>query len=207
MATVKAPLFGLDASGTIAKAIVFSKWKGRQYVRRHAIPANPQSVLQTGVRAVFKFVTQDYTNLSAGDKAKWDALGEADNITPLNAQIRDAIDRARRNLGWREDPEDAGADAIDAHSAFTATAAPKSIILAWTDSVDADFDYCTAIYRSSADDITGIISELIAVVAKGVLTYTDKALTTGDTWYYKVRPLDKGGKLGTLSAEAHATVA
>jgi len=43
MARTTAPLFSLDASGTIAKAITFSKWRGRQYVRRHAIPKNPQS--------------------------------------------------------------------------------------------------------------------------------------------------------------------
>jgi len=40
---VTGPLYSQDASGTIGKAIVFSKWKGRNYVRKHVKPANPQS--------------------------------------------------------------------------------------------------------------------------------------------------------------------
>ena len=50
MARTKGPLFSLDASGTIAETIVYSKWKGRNYVRRHTIPYNPQSPKQVNVR-------------------------------------------------------------------------------------------------------------------------------------------------------------
>lgn len=41
----------LDASGTIAKTLTASKWKGRNYIRQRVIPLNPQSPAQQEVRA------------------------------------------------------------------------------------------------------------------------------------------------------------
>ncbi len=46
MAKVTGPLMSLDASGTVANTAVFSKWKGRNYVRLRVIPQNPQSAGQ-----------------------------------------------------------------------------------------------------------------------------------------------------------------
>lgn len=46
MAKVSGPLLSMDASGQIGKAMVFSKWKGRNYVRNYVRPANPQTPAQ-----------------------------------------------------------------------------------------------------------------------------------------------------------------
>lgn len=51
MAKVTSPLMSLDASGSIAGAITFSKWKGRNYVRQLVIPANPRTAGQQAARA------------------------------------------------------------------------------------------------------------------------------------------------------------
>jgi hypothetical protein len=51
MAKVTAPLMSLDASGTVAKTAVFSKWKGRNYVRLHVTPMNPNTTSQKVVRS------------------------------------------------------------------------------------------------------------------------------------------------------------
>ena len=53
MAKPTAPLLSFGASGTLAKTLVYSKWKGRPYTRRHVIPANPQTTAQTLTRDVF----------------------------------------------------------------------------------------------------------------------------------------------------------
>lgn len=50
-AKVSTPLMSLDASGSVAKAITFSKWKGRNYVRQLVIPANPRTSGQQTTRA------------------------------------------------------------------------------------------------------------------------------------------------------------
>lgn len=51
MAKVTSPLMSLDASGSIAGALTFSKWKGRNYARQLVIPANPQTTGQQVNRA------------------------------------------------------------------------------------------------------------------------------------------------------------
>lgn len=46
MAKVTGPLMSLEATGTIGDALTFSRWVGRPYVRRYAVPSNPQTLLQ-----------------------------------------------------------------------------------------------------------------------------------------------------------------
>lgn len=52
MAKVTGPLMSLDASGSVAETITFSKWKGRNYVRQRIVPANPQTSDQLAGRSI-----------------------------------------------------------------------------------------------------------------------------------------------------------
>jgi len=201
MVRLKAPLFSLGASGTIGKAVVFSNWKGRSYARRHAIPANPNSGLQVGIRAVFKFTAQNYTHLLTADLTDWTGLAAADNITPLDAQIRDAVTRARRNLGWRENVTDADPGAIDAPTAGTATVQPKTLVVGWTDPGANKPDSCFALYGSTVTGFTPDISNLIGVVEKSTFSFTYTHLVSGTPYYFRCRGISKSGKLGTLLAQ------
>jgi hypothetical protein len=53
MAKVTSPLFSFSASGQVGKAIVYSSWKGINYVRRYVIPANPDTAAQQVIRGYF----------------------------------------------------------------------------------------------------------------------------------------------------------
>lgn len=53
MAKITGPLMSLGASGSLAKTLVASKWKGRPYMRQHVVPANPQSAAQSTTRNTF----------------------------------------------------------------------------------------------------------------------------------------------------------
>ena len=52
MAKVTGPLLSLDASGTIANTMTFSKWKGINYVRQRVIPTYTNTVEQVAVRDI-----------------------------------------------------------------------------------------------------------------------------------------------------------
>lgn len=52
MAKVTGPLLSLDASGSIASTMVFSRWKGINYVRQRVIPTYTNTALQITVRAL-----------------------------------------------------------------------------------------------------------------------------------------------------------
>jgi len=205
MATTKAPLFSLDASGTLADAIVFSKWKGRTYVRRHAIPSNPRSALQVGMRSVFGFITQDFSSLTSNEKAEWDALAAPDNITQLNAQVRDAQKRARRNEGWRQGPAETPGSTPDPPTTPVAIAQNKSVDLSWTRPVGTQGDYCAAVYLKTADTITGVIGELVKVVVVTTIAVTILNLVNGVEVFLEIREMNTDGEFGTLSASINVT--
>lgn len=87
MAKLTGPLFSMDASGSFAGAMVFSKWKGRNYARQLVIPSNPHSADQEAARnhvrtsgSAQKFVnvnTQINANLVVADKAEIQAVTPA----------------------------------------------------------------------------------------------------------------------------------
>lgn len=205
MATTKAPLFGFDASGGLAGSIVFSKWKGRTYVRQLVTPSNPRSGLQVGMRSVLKFITQAYSSLSDAIKAEWAALAASDNITAMNAQVRDAQTRARVNSGWRKGPSETPLTTIDAPTGGAAAAAPKSLNCSWTRPASNQGDYSAALYMSTTTGFTPDISNLVAVQDVTDVTVTIPNLTTGTAYYFKVRETSGAGELGTLSSQFTGT--
>lgn len=90
---VTAPLFSLDASGTLGKAIVASKWKGRNYMRRHVVPSNPRSNGQTANRAMMAFLSQYWDQMTTLNQALWDELAAQGNFSPFNAYVRYNLNR------------------------------------------------------------------------------------------------------------------
>lgn len=84
MAKVKGPLFSLEASGSVAKTVVYSKWKGRQYVRQHTIPLNPQSEKQVNVRTAMTLLVAYWQTLADPVKALYIAEGKQFNYSGFN---------------------------------------------------------------------------------------------------------------------------
>ena len=204
MASVKGPLMSLDASGSIADTITFSKWKGRNYVRQLVIPANPKSGLQVGVRSAFKFITQIWSTLSAGIQANWEELAAPDSITPLDAMVRYDQIRARQFFGMKQDPTFAEGAVEAAPAGPAATAQPKSLALAWTDSIGAD-DWCTEVFMLAGGVVTPSPANRIAIVPAGVQALQVLGLTTGIVYHFKLRGNETGGTGGTQTADFTGT--
>lgn len=94
MARVTAPLMSLDASGSIAKTLVASKWKGKNYMRIRVIPYNPKSAYQTGIRltqslGVMYFTKGSYVSASA--KTWWNTYAEGMGMSGWNRFLKQFI--------------------------------------------------------------------------------------------------------------------
>lgn len=87
MAKPTAPLLSFGASGTLAKTMVYSKWKGRPYVRRHVIPANPKTVAQTLTRDTFGSANAIWKISPAIFQEPWDRFATGQVLTGRNAMI------------------------------------------------------------------------------------------------------------------------
>lgn len=207
MAGVKGPLFSLDASGTIGDAIVFAKWKGRNYVRRHAIPANPKSVGQVSVRAMMKFLSQYWVSLSDAEQVDWETRAAATNISPFNAFVAYNMERWGR-YAWpsKEDPAAEGGTAGTILSP-TATAGSRSILLAVPISVIAD-NWGVVVHSSLTTSFTpSRTTSRQAIPAESVATFEwlDFPLTVGVEVFYRFESFSDQGDHTLLVGEQSAT--
>ena len=87
MARVKGPLFSIDASGSVANTITYSKWKGQNYVRQHVIPQNPQSTNQVNVRTAWDLLVVSFQGEAAPEVLAWNTFAEQFNMSGFNQYI------------------------------------------------------------------------------------------------------------------------
>lgn len=92
MARVKGPLFSLDASGSVAKTITYSQWKGRNYVRQHVIPYNPSTATQVNVRAAMTLLVAQWQGESTESKDNWNEFGKTLELSGFNAYVSRGMD-------------------------------------------------------------------------------------------------------------------
>lgn len=209
MVKVAAPCLSMDASGSIAGALVFSKWKGRPYVRQLVKPANPKSVKQVSVRAMFKFLSQEWAGLSTAQKATWNDLAAATVVSPFNAYVGYNQNRWRSALTpCKELPP--GATAGVGNITFTsATGGIRMATLLFTTATNQDH-FGILIARSVDTGFTPGFENLMAVISgwgAGAHPYVDTPLAA-DTYYYRARWFDKGGNPKAIwEAEKSAVVA
>lgn len=92
MARVKGPLFSLEASGSIAKTVVYSQWKGRNYVREHTIPYNPQTAPQVNVRTAMTLLVASWQGEAAPYQLEWETFGKQFNLSGFNSYVSRGMD-------------------------------------------------------------------------------------------------------------------
>jgi len=208
MVKVHAPALSLDASGSIAGAMVFSKWKGRNYVRELVIPANPRSGAQTGVRSMFKFLAQEWAGLSAGEKASWQ--DRADDLVASTFNGYMSYNQRR----WRnfETPtqEDPPALISTAPSGCTGVATPgiRTMSLAITHGANLG-DWGVAIFRDLTTAFSLTWDKVIAVVpldGSGDGEYVDAPLDP-DQYFYNTVAFNDDGIKGADGTEFNGTIA
>ena len=85
MAKITSPLLSLGGSGTIGKAVTFSKWKGRPYARQRVVPANPNTTAQQQTRGVFKNGQLLYKQSPAIAREPWQRFVAGQAQTEWNA--------------------------------------------------------------------------------------------------------------------------
>jgi hypothetical protein len=207
MAKVTGPLMSISASGTFGGTLVFSTWNGRAYVRKHVIPDNPKSAMQTGIRSLWKFLSKFWINISAPNKASWLAIATAQQISNFNAYMQYNMDRWQNFIA----PTQAN-PAAEASSALTIT----------TMNLTGAEGYCTveitpsggtsiwgyAIFRDTAEITAPSWASCIAVInadGASAVTYVDSPLEAG-TYHYRCAAINVDGVMGTVKADASEAV-
>ncbi|MHC4405936.1 MAG: hypothetical protein ACYTG0_40360 [Planctomycetota bacterium] len=207
MVKLNGPMFSIDASGKLADAIVFSKWKGRNYARSLVTPANPQSGGQTGMRRMLRFLSQQWANQSAADQATWETPADAAVVSPFNSFVGANLQRWRNFLppGQTYPVPDTGTVGTLLNEA--ATAGVRQITIDIDVSV-LNNNWGILIFRDlSAAFSTAWTNMVQAILADSVASFSwiDTPLAAG-TYYYNFRAFSEDGVLGAEHGEVNATV-
>ena len=186
MARTTAPLFSMDASGTIAGAIVFSRWRGRNYVRRHAIPSNPRTGLQSAVRSSFRFLTQYWGTFTPPQAGLWDDVGDVTKVTGLNAFVAENVRRIREGRPFIFDPTDEGITPCDNPDTFVATPLARAISLEWTYDSPVAPPWGTLIYMREGAAPAGAFAFQIAASPAAAVQLIVTGLTPSVTYNFEL---------------------
>jgi len=186
MVKVYGPMMSMDASGTIADAITFSKWKGRNYVRQRVIPANPQSANQTGMRCMMSALAKAWASLTAAQKAFWDDLAAASTISNFNAFCSFNLERWRQQKGPVQDPDDISADdTLPEDGTRTATGGPGCINIA-VQVLHINSGFMYILHHLVASGNPAAFANAVHAwcpIADGTYTWVETGLTPGIQYY------------------------
>lgn len=91
MAKVTAPFLSFSGSGSIAKSMVASKWRGIKYMRQHVVPANPKTIAQQTNRAIFALTREMWKIAPALLRAPWDAFAAGRPLTGMNKFVGENV--------------------------------------------------------------------------------------------------------------------
>lgn len=197
----------LDASGKLASALVFSKWKGRNYVRQLVTPANPKSGGQVGVRSGFKFLSQAWAALTAGNKATWENRADVKIVSPFNAFMGYNQARYRNFLGLTKEDPALAAGTVGVLANEAATAGVRSITID-VDVATLNDNWAIAIYRGLTTGFNSAYDNCVQIIlaaSAASFVWVDSPLVP-DQYFYTFRAITDEGLLGAETVEVNATV-
>lgn len=206
MVRVYGPAMSLDASGTLANTITFSKWKGRNYVRERVIPSNPKSGGQVGRRAMMKFLSQDWTNRSVADKATWETLGDILVASAFNGFISGNMKGWHNFLAPSQAYPAARSDAAATVADIEAAAWEENRIKLTLQNSTANQNWGMLVFASVS---TGFSSSVGTMIMAQPLPGTDALVVfwtppSVATWYFNTRNFSVEGTLAAEGAEFSA---
>jgi len=207
MVKTKAPLLSLSAGGQIGKVLTASNWKGRTYIKKLTVPANPNTAAQVGVRQMMQWLTQHWDSLTPGSKTSWSIPAAIDNITPFDAFIQLNLQRWATGLYPGHLYPIAESRAPSTAAFNSAVPQGRGILLTYT---VTNFYYAggTIFYRTNSTGFTPHYTNAIRTLDPapvGPATYFDTPLTPG-TYYYRQYFFSDDGQLRTSSQERAGTV-
>lgn len=187
--------------------MVFSTWKGRAYVRSLVTPANPRSGGQVGMRAMLKWLSQQWAALSAANKATWLTRANQQIISTFNAYV------GYNQFRWRDflaptahDPEDT-TDTPPTPGTLALTLGVRSITATVTITTAAD-GWGVLLFRSPTGTFSTAFDNLIAaelIVGTADVVFVDSPLDPG-AYYYDARSFTFDGQVTAEMGEETETV-
>ena len=207
MALVSGPMMSVDASGKFAKSMVFSKWKGRNYVRQLVTPLNPRSAKQTGVRTMLGFLASMWKAKALPKWTGWTTAAEARSISEFDAYMSENLARWQMN--------DTPTEVYPATEAATPLEIQTQTLTGFAGYATVLIDPATGtsiwgllIFRSTAEITVPSWANCVGVIeanGSSAVTFVDSPLDAG-TYHYRTAAFCTDGTIGTIKADGSCVV-
>lgn len=160
----------VEASGKV-KDTVFSRWKGRAYIRARVTPANPQSSAQTAVRNSLARCVTLWQSFQTVAKTAWGLYATPYSISGYNAFM--SACRALEQAGSELLAMPVNA-LIDEASAFAAASGGASgeIDLTWSGGTQSADHKAYVLVRESGTNVFVVAEEATTLFSAGLTTLT-----------------------------------
>ncbi len=207
MARVQGPLFSLGALGKLGGALVFSIWKGRAYVRELVRPANPKSDKQLSVRAMMKFLSQEWAGIGSTPQDTWETLADAEVISTFNAYIKRNLRLWRSFRGPAQDSVGASVGTPPVHGVASAVPGIRMATIGMLMTTLND-GWGLLIFRKTGSAVTPAFDNLVAVIPYSgteTVVFVDTPLTAA-TYHYDFYSVTDDGLLTDETDPVNAVV-
>jgi len=166
------------ASGKV-KDTVFSKWKGRAYIRARVTPSNPQSAAQTLVRESMARCVTQWQSFESQLTAAWNLYAGPFSISGYNAFVK--LNRAAEEAGTDLTTSPINNDVLAVSDLAAATGSGAGEIdLTWTDPGQGAGYYAYIMVRKDGEDTWTVADS--ATTLMSAAAYTITGLTAGATY-------------------------
>jgi len=185
----------VEASGKV-KDTVFSRWKGRAYIRSRVTPANPQSAGQIAVRDSLARCVSLFQSVTAYMKTNWNAWASPFSISGYNGFVK--LNRADEQAGniiqmTAQDTVLVGPDTFAAASG----SGSGEIDLTWTGGTTGADKYAYIVSRLDGTDVFVLEESDTTLFSAGARTIS--GLSAGDTYQMYIAVFDDTEKTLSIS--------
>ncbi len=204
MAKTTNPLQSIEASGSLEGLLTFSSSKGRSYVKKFAVPKQPQTTSQKLQRVGFSMaskIAKDWPEIIA---EYWGEQAEREQKTARAVYIAAATEKFINGLSLSPQKTPIWSVLPRATISVTATANADSITWSWSTTETTNiYAWLVAVGLSSSS-----INQIPSVVhAAGVeTTWTQKGLERGVTYYGRVFAMVNGARWFRASVAASTMI-
>ncbi len=201
MVKLKGPGFGIAASGSLGDAITYSTSKGRAYVKKKPNPKQPRTGAQLSMRAMMKFLSQQWQNLNANQQTTWANAYPDPQLNNYNAFLRHNLERWRRKAS----PSKAyPATESGTHPTFITLAAaggPRHVVLEMQANITIGDNWLFLLFHSDTAPPDPDFDKLIHCQRAEDLNpykWTHTPLAAGTHYYVIISATDSGRTAGRV---------
>lgn len=207
MVKLTGPMMSIAASGKFADTMVFAKKGGTAYARQRVIPFNPRSPAQTGLRAMMKFLSQEWSGFSDAEKATWATLAASLSGVNFNAYTHYNLQNLKQFLAPSVEYPATRSGTPSTVSSHLSVGQVGQVQILYQLSTLAD-GWGIMLFRDTTTGFTPSPNNLVALLPTpntSGQTYVDSGLQPG-TYYYGWRKFTRDGVLSAAESQTSANV-